>query len=283
MIDGLRRLLPAALLLVGTGLQAQQAATRFTALAFDDPVRDVRFLAQDLASGQRWAVAGSDTEPGELEVRWPPFSTFKIPNLLIALDTGAADSLDHVIEWDPASRPAAEHWPAGWAQAQSLRSAFRRSAVWYFRDLALAIGGPAYRDRLTAFRYGNAAAPDGSDLFWLDGRLRISVREQVEFLAALLQGELDVSERAVEALRDASRVDERDGHVLHGKTGAGPADDGNFDGPFRGWFVGWVERPRRDPVVFALFVDGPDWGSIARFRRAASEALLVQAGVWPEG
>ncbi len=246
-------------------------------LELEDPAREVVFMAVDLETGAQWAVA-----PEGLDERRAPFSTFKIPNLLIALDSGAATSLEHRIDWDPDRRPVGEHWPAGWAQSQTLASAFRRSAVWYFRDLALAIGGPIYRDRLAAFEYGNAAAPDGSDLFWLDGTLAISVREQVEFLARLVRGELPVEPASTAALREVARLDERSGHVLYGKTGAGPAAPGDFDGPFLGWLVGWVERPERAPVAYALFATAPDWASIARFRREAAERLLGDAGLWPE-
>lgn len=245
-------------------------------LSLEDAEREVTFHAVDLASGAAWVVA-----PERLDLRRPPFSTFKIPNLLIALDTGVAPALDHALDWDPERRPDSAFWPADWAQRQTLASAFRRSAVWYFRDLALAIGGPTYRERLTRFGYGNAAAPDGSDLFWLDGTLSISPREQTAFLAALLRGELPVSDRALAALREVARLDARGGDVLYGKTGAGPLDGEDFDGPFRGWLVGWVERRERAPVVYALFVDGPDWASIGRFRREAAEQLLHDAGVWP--
>ena len=272
------RIATAALVLLHAAMTWGQAPPELEVLHFDGGSREVAFQAVDLETGAQWAVA-----PEQLDDRRPPFSTFKIPNLLIALDTGAAESLDHAIDWDPVRRPRAAHWPQGWAQRQTLAQAFRRSTVWYFRDLALAIGGPTYRERLTPFGSGNAEAADGSDLFWLDGSLRISLREQTAFLAALLRGELPVSSRAVEALTEVSRQAERDGHVLHGKTGAGPRDPEHFDGPFRGWLVGWVARPDRAPVVYALFVDGPDWDSIARFRRGAAEQLLIDAGLWPRG
>jgi len=265
----------AALLLVGA-LGRPAFAESLQELAFDDADRDVAFLALDLEDGTRWVVA-----PEELDTPRTPWSTFKIPNLLIALDTGAAESLDHSIDWDPERRPAGAHWPDHWAQRQTLASAFRRSALWFFQDLARAIGGTVYRERLIAFAYGNANAPDGSDIFWLDGTLTISLREQVRFLAALLRDELPVNPKALAALREVARLDERGGHRLYGKTGAGPASPDDFDGPFRGWLVGWVERPERAPVVYALFVDGPDWDSIARFRREAAERLLTDTGAWP--
>src|SRR5690606_35531926 len=107
-------------------------------------------------------------DPSRADERQPPFSSFKIPNLLIALETGVAQNLDRRIPWDPARRPAASYWPKDWRQDQTLATAFTRSAAWSFQDLALEIGTERYRDYLRRFAYGNANAPAGSDSFWLD-------------------------------------------------------------------------------------------------------------------
>jgi beta-lactamase class D len=117
----------------------------------------------------------------DLESRHAPWSTFKIPNLIIALESGFTADLDTMHPWDQRARPPRSWWPEAWRQDQSLRTAFQRSAVWYFQDVAQHVGAPAYRDQLTAWDYGNANAPDGSDSFWLAGELEISVAEQVSF------------------------------------------------------------------------------------------------------
>lgn len=238
--------------------------------------RDAIFYAIDLEDGRRYAWA-----PARAAERHTPYSTFKIPNLLIALETGVAGSLDDVRQRDPGRRPAQAWWSETWREDQSLAQAFRRSTVWYFQDVALEVGGPRYRELLRAFGYGNAQAPDGNDTFWLVGPLAISPREQAEFVARLVRGELPVQAASVAALAEASLLAERGGFRLHGKTGSGPTEAGNMDGPFAGWLVGWVERPDAAPVAYAIYVSGPSFESIAAFRGAMARSFLQRIGAWP--
>jgi beta-lactamase class D len=201
--------------------------------------------------------------------------------LIIALETGVAPALDHHRAWMSERRPSFDFWPEDWKQDQTLASAFRRSAVWYFRDIALEVGGARYRSWLEHFSYGNQRAPDDNDIFWLGGPLAISPREQVDFLDGLLTGRFDVQQTTLEALRKVSLLRERSGHRLHGKTGAGSLQGGGFDEAFEGWLVGWIERPEQLPVVFALYVSAPDFQSIARFRLEMSTRLLQRMGALP--
>jgi beta-lactamase class D len=238
--------------------------------------RSVSFLAYDLETGTRHVLDGSD-----LESRHAPWSTFKIPNLIIALESGFTSDLDTLRPWDRQARPARFWWPDAWKQEQSLRTAFQRSAVWYFRDVAQHVGAAAYRAQLTTWDYGNANAPDGSDSFWLAGGLEISVEEQVTFLTRLLTGELGVPDAQLAALRQAILTREINEYALHAKTGAGPVVPGSFSGPFDGWYVGFIERRDALPVVFALHIEGPTWDSIRAFRQSFATRLLVDANLLP--
>jgi beta-lactamase class D len=238
----------------------------------------VSFLARDLETGTDYVLGGSD-----LDTRHAPFSTFKMPNLLIALETGVAPSLTAWRDWDPAARAVESHWPRSWKEGQTLERAFAHSTVWYFQDLALEIGSPAYRTWLSAWAYGNASVPDYSDDFWLGGTLQISVREQVEFLEALLLRKLAVSDKGLEALHQASLAGEVDGVSLYGKTGAGPDDPTNLGGAFSGWYVGYVKRHEGSPVVFALFVAAPSFASLRDFRKSFSLKLLESVAIIPPG
>ena len=240
--------------------------------------REAIFYAIELGNDTHSAWA-----PERADERYRPYSTFKIPNLLIALDTGTAASVDAVRRWDSARRPPAGFWPDGWRGDQTLADAFRRSTVWYFQDLALEIGGARYREMLQAFGYGNAMAPDASDVFWLSGPLEISVREQALFLRRLLSGELPLRAESVASLQEVSLLEVSNGCRLHGKTGSGPAAEDNMNGPFEGWLVGWVDCAETAPVVFALFLRGPSYASIARFRREMSRSFLRHIGAWPDG
>ena len=78
----------------------------------------VSFLARDLATGTDYVLEGST-----LDRRYTPLSTFKIANLVIALETGVAASLDDWRPWIPQERPAEPHWPEAWRQGQTLEQA----------------------------------------------------------------------------------------------------------------------------------------------------------------
>ena len=238
--------------------------------------REVSFLARNLDTGTDHVLAGSD-----LDTRHAPWSSFKIANLLIALETGAASSIDDRRTWNASRRPAAGYWPKSWRGDHSLLTAFRHSVVWYFRDVALDVGTDRYRQFLAEWRYGNARVTEGSDRFWLGESLQISVREQVAFLAALLQGRLAVAVTSMDALQTASLVERENGAALHGKTGSGPIVRGRFGGAFEGWYVGWVLREDRRPVVFALYAHAPSFAASRDFRKRFSVRLLKAAGLLP--
>lgn len=240
--------------------------------------RDVSFLAIDLESDARCVLEGSD-----LDSRHAPWSTFKIPNLLIALETGIAADLSAARAWNQTRRPPQNYWPDAWRQDHTLETAFQKSAVWYFRDLALDVGTDTYRTFLDAWSYGNAEVVQGADDFWLNLGLEISAEEQVAFLRALLTGRLGVSSAAIAALTEASAAEASGGLTLHGKTGAGTVERGNFDGDFEGWYVGWVDRPDRAPAVFALYARADSFAAIRDFRKAFAAELLTRCDLLPDG
>lgn len=237
--------------------------------------RELVFLARGLDESRGHAFS-----PARIDERHPPFSTFKIPNFLIALETGVVADTSAERAWDAAARPAADFWPDSWRQAQSLESAFRRSAVWFFRDIAVEVGGLRYREDLARFGYGNGAAPDGNDGFWLDGTLEISPMEQVGFLSGLLADGYGVDSRHLAALKAVSLLEEAGDCRLHGKTGAGPVGE-DFDGPFEGWLVGWAQCGEAGPTVFALWTRGPSFGAIRDFRKQAAVRMLQHIGAYP--
>lgn len=235
--------------------------------------RDVVFYAEDLESGERYAY-----QRKRIEERHTPFSSFKIPNLLIALETGVAESLDHSIAYDPTRRPSESYWPDDWKQDLTLGKAFQVSAAWYFQELALRIGTPAYRGYLEHFGYGASDFAEGSDSFWLDGTLKVSPKEQATFLRRLLVGQLEVSPHNMTLLSKVSGLGSLGTGALHGKTGAGPLTHGAYDGPFEGWLVGWLERPGRKSVVFAVWASAPNFEALKAFRQETAERLLRRCG-----
>jgi beta-lactamase class D len=208
--------------------------------------------------------------------RFTPFSTFKIPNAAIGLDSGVIQDPDAVMPWDRRKHPPESHWPEGWKRDHSLRSALRASAVWFFQDMAGRIGPERMAKYLRQLDYGNRDISGGIDRFWLASTLRISADEQVRFLRAFHDGKLGLSPRTTAAVRDILILEKTPAYTLSAKTGGGPLGRGKA----LGWFVGYVET-RGNVYVFALNTDGPSYDAIKDKRIDLAKAALRAAGVLP--
>lgn len=146
--------------------------------------------------------------------RFLPASTFKIPNSLIALELGTVRDEQQVFPYD---------WPrteiAAWNRDHTFRTALKYSVVPVYQAIARQIGEPAYRDWLARLDYGNADPAGGIDHFWLDGNLRISSIEKLEFLGRLALLQLPMSERSQRVVHAMLVVEANACGVMHAKTG----------------------------------------------------------------
>lgn len=211
--------------------------------------------------------------------RFTPYSTFKIPNSLIGLETGVIKDADFVIRWNRQKYPPRD-WTTEpfihWKRDHDLRSAMKHSVVWYYRELALGVGAEAMQKHLTKLQYGNMDASGGLDSFWLNSSLLISPDEQVEFLKRFYRGELPFSQRSVRIVKEIILREETPGYRLSGKTGGGPAGGGKA----LGWFVGYVET-RDNVYFFATNMEGANYLAIRDERINLTKRVLADLGYLP--
>jgi beta-lactamase class D len=179
-------------------------------------------------------------QPACTSTRRLPASTFKIPNTLIAIETGVASGPGFELKWIPERDPRQEWWPVAWAGDHDLGSALKHSVVWFYKELARRIGAGRMQDFLDRFGYGNRDISGGIDRFWLDGGLRISPDEQVAFLRRFYSGQLGLSTRTTTLVKSMLVLEEDKDYRLSGKTGWVMPDDKSS--PQTGWLVGYVER-----------------------------------------
>ena len=208
--------------------------------------------------------------------RFSPFSTFKIPNSLIGLDTGVIADAEFRIKWDEKKYPAHDRDTlpfSAWWQDQTLRTALKRSVVWYYRELALRVGERRMRDYVHRLHYGNEDASGPLNNFWLNSSLKISSDEQVDFLRRLYKEELPVSKRSISIVKEIITLEETPDYRLSGKTGGGPIGEGRF----LGWFVGYVET-KDNTYFFATQIEGPTYLSIRDERIALTKRILAGLG-----
>ena len=167
--------------------------------------------------------------------RFIPASTFKIFNSLVALETKAIADENTVIAWDGVSN---QSFPT-WNQDQTMRTAFTRSVVWFYQDLARRIGKERMTKYIQAASYGNQDIEDKIDTFWLNGKLRISPEEQIKFLVRLYKEDLPFSPAVMQTVKDVMVIEHQDNYTLRGKTGWAQDVDGMKN---IGWYVGYLER-----------------------------------------
>lgn len=206
-----------------------------------------------------------------------PASTFKLFNALVALDTGAVQDEYDVIRWDGKDRSVFGKAMPMWNRDNSLASGMRYSTIWFYQEVARRAGAKRMQAYLNSANYGNRDISAGIDRFWIEGGMRISAEQQVAFLRGLADGSLPFTERAQEAVRRISVLEDGKHYTLHGKTGYG--DKTAPDGHDVGWFVGWSEY-RGQRWFFALNADMVDQTDAAK-RVVLTKALLVAIDALP--
>lgn len=202
-----------------------------------------------------------------------PASTFKIPNSLIALELGivADEDRHYPVTWQ-------KQTIEGWNRAHSFRSAFRYSVVPVYQIIAREVGEARYTEWLGRLQYGNRFPTGGVDHFWLDGDLRISALQQLDFLEKLATLRLPASERSQRIVIRMMLNSADACHILRAKTGLIGVSATRKVDPV-GWWVGWVETDTAT-TLFALNIDirGP---TDSEQRQRVVRSILRASGVLP--
>jgi beta-lactamase class D len=166
-----------------------------------------------------------------------PASTFKILNSLISLETGVISDELQILTWDGIQRQI----PA-WNRDLNMKEAIKLSAVWFYQVLARRVGYDQMQKWVIQSGYGNQkiGSKEDIDRFWLQGDLRITPQEQIQFLRRLYKNELPFSERSLSIIKDILIVEKTPDYTIRAKTGWV-----GFEGmakPEIGWYVGYLEK-----------------------------------------
>ncbi|AMA58763.1 MULTISPECIES: class D beta-lactamase [unclassified Bradyrhizobium] len=214
-----------------------------------------------------YLIVASDKErSGEGKL---PASTFKIPNSLIALETGVVTDPDKdVFAWDGVKRPI-----EAWNKDHTLRSAIAVSAVPVYQEIARRIGQERMQKYVDEFDYGNHDIGGGIDQFWLTGNLRIDPVEQIDFVDRLRRRALPISKRSQDLVCDILPVTKVGESIIRAKSGLLGAERGE---PSLGWMVGWAEKGEAH-TVFALNMDCKEPRLISE-RMPLTQACLTEIG-----
>jgi len=165
---------------------------------------------------------------------YSPASTFKIPNTLIALEENIVEDENTIIYW------GGKEWSiSAWNQDLPLKNAFRFSCVPCYIQMAEQISEDQYRKHLQTLGYGNQD-PGGSErnAFWLDGNLRISAKEQIDFLQKLYHEELPYSQAHLQIVKNILLEETTEDHRLSAKSGW----NDQLHNTNLGWYVGYLVK-----------------------------------------
>ncbi|MBC8757115.1 class D beta-lactamase [Kordia sp. YSTF-M3] len=191
-------------------------------------------LVYDLREDVHYSNDFSWAETGKL-----PASTYKIPNSIIALETGVVADQNTIFVWNGEKR-----FLKSWEEDLTFTQAFQRSCVPCYQEIAREVGVESMNAYLEKFQYGNIQVDSTNlDSFWLQGNSRITQFQQIDFLTRLYQSKLPISKRTETIMKDIMIVKETETYTLRGKTGWSISDGIN-----NGWFVGYVEK--EDKIFF---------------------------------
>jgi D-alanyl-D-alanine dipeptidase len=178
------------------------------------------------------------------EKEFSPASTSKIIHSLIFLDSGALRDEREIVKWDGTQHPI-----GAWNRDHDLRSAFKESAAWFFRDVSRRITRDSMQGYYDASKYGNRSTEGFGDAYWINGPLRVTPRQQIEFLVELHRNRLPFSPQVIDIVKDIMTEESTASYTLRAKTGWSDAFD-----PQVGWWIGYVERDG-NAYFFATEID----------------------------
>ncbi len=198
------------------------------------------------------------------KIDYLPASTFKIINSLIALETRVIKDEKEMIAWDGEKRFVNE-----WNRDQNLQSAFKYSVVWFYQELARRIGEDRMQHYIDIVAYGNQNIGGGIDRFWLEGNIRITMQQQIDFLKRIHQNDLPFSQQTIDIVKEIMIHKKTEDYVLRAKTGWAARVKPNI-----GWFVGYLER-KDNVYFFATNIDILE-NQDSKFRKKITLQILDQ-------
>jgi beta-lactamase class D OXA-209 len=161
-----------------------------------------------------------------------PASTFKIPNSIIALETGVIKDESDIFKWNGEKR-----WSKKWEQDLTFKEAFQVSCVPCYQEVARKIGVERMKAYLNKINYKKMFFDSTTiDNFWLDGASKITQIQQIDFLKRFYFSELPISKRTESIVKNIMLIEKTDVYTLSGKTGLSVKN-----GLDNGWFVGYFE------------------------------------------
>jgi beta-lactamase class D len=175
--------------------------------------------------------------------------TFQIPLALMGFEESVLETAEKpVIDY----RKGYPDWVEIWKRPHNPTSWMQESVLWYSQLIASQLGMPKIQEYLAKFDYGNqdmSGTPgqdDGLTKAWFSSSLKITGKQQLEFLDKLSSHKLPVG---VYSMLETKKLLYEDtfpsGWSIYAKAGSGFLQDekGNLDQDKQlGWYIGWIGK-----------------------------------------
>lgn len=230
---------------------------------FDQFNKKAVFVSYD---GQSFRSYGNAIE--RADQMFIPASTFKILNALIGLQHHQTQP-NEIFRWNGEKR----FFPI-WEKDMTLTEAMQLSAVPIYQELARRIGLKTMQSEVKRVTYGNQEIGQHVDQFWLHGPLKISPKQQAQFVYELATQQLAFDREVQQSVHKMLYVESRGGSQLYAKSGW--AMDSQ---PQVGWYTGWVKKPNGQILAFALNLEMQDQDDVVE-RKNLTLDVLDKLGVF---
>lgn len=127
-----------------------------------------------------------------------------------------------------------ERYSDYWNKDLTLKKAFNLSAVWYFEKVANEVGKENLSKFVSELSYGNYDTSEEIP-FWLNSTIKISPKEQVEFISNLFEYKFPIDKNHIDILKIVMQKGTINSGTLYGKTDT--SSEGN-----NSWLVGAYEK-----------------------------------------
>lgn len=198
---------------------------------FDDCNLDGSISIYD-NNNRKWILSDST----KINIETLPASTFKIINLLIALETKIIKDENEIIKWTGKTDTIKYGFRPEIYRDMTVKEAFKVSAGWVFIELAKKIGKKNYQKYLKSSNYGNVDLSQPDEDFWNFGNFGITPVNQIEFIKKLYEGNLPFSRKNIEIVKEVMISEQGEQFTIRSKTGWTKENETNT-----GWWVGYIE------------------------------------------
>lgn len=179
-----------------------------------------------------------------------PYSTFKVISALSGLENGVLTDETSRMNYN-----GTMYANTGWNDDLTLKEAFQKSCIWYFKQVVDTVGKDKIKEELDSLSYGNCDVSEwnGSNInpsadlngFWLESSLKISPLEQVNVFETIFEGKSKYRIANIEIVKELMLAEENGDEKIYGKTGSGNG---------KAWFVGFSETIE-ERTYFAVYLN----------------------------